>query len=176
MIITDIVKIERLSKKKADENWKFRSFLKGTDIPFEKIDAIVQRLNREISAQIDCTACANCCKVTTPILDEEDVVTFAKGLGISPEQLKSKYLIKDADGFAFNAKPCPFLVDNKCSNYEHRLKACASYPHLHKEDFVFRTMNVISNCSICPIAFNVFERVKDEIRNYDELEDLDEVN
>ena len=174
MLITDIAKIEKLARKKADENWNFRSFLKSTDIPFEKIDAIVHRLNKEVSSQIDCTKCANCCKTISPTLDEEDIVTFAKGLGISPEQLKSQYLVKDEEGFTFNAKPCPFLVDNKCSNYDHRPKACASYPHLHKEDFVFRTIGVINNCPVCPIVFNVVERLKDELRHDDELDEIEE--
>jgi hypothetical protein len=174
MIVTDIAKIEKLSKRKANENWKFRAFLKSTPIPTEKIDAIVHRLNEQVSAQIDCTACANCCKTVSPTLDEEDVVTFAQGLGISSEQLKSQYLVEDEEGFTFNATPCPFLVDNKCSNYEHRPKACASYPHLHKEDFIFRTIGVINNCSVCPIVFNVVERLKGELRHGDELEDFDD--
>jgi uncharacterized protein len=174
MIVTDLVKIEKLAKKKADENWQFRAFLKGTAIPFEKIDAIVHRLNQEVSAQIDCTTCANCCKTISPTLDEEDIVTFAKGLGISSEQLKNQYLIEDKEGFAFNAKPCPFLVDNKCSNYDHRPKACASYPHLHKDDFVFRTIGVINNCSVCPIVFNVVERLKDEVWHDDELDEIED--
>jgi hypothetical protein len=174
MLITDIIKIEKLSKKKADENWQFRTFLKGTTIPHKKIDAIVHRLNREVSAQIDCTVCANCCKTISPTLDEEDIVTFAKGLGISPEQLKSQYLVEDEEGFTFNAKPCPFLVDNKCSNYDHRPKDCASYPHLHKGDFTSRTLGVIDNCSVCPIVFNVFERLKDELRHNYELYEIED--
>jgi len=174
MLVTDIAKIEKLAKQKADDNWKFRFFLKSTPIPSEKIDAIVHRLNKQVSAKIDCTACANCCKTVSPILDEEDIVTFAKGLGISPEQLKSKYLIPDEEGYTFNAKPCPFLVDNKCSNYDHRPKACASYPHLHKDDFGFRTIGVIHNCSVCPIVFNVFERLKDEVRHDDELDEIED--
>ena len=163
MIVIDIAKIEKLSKQKENENWKFRAFLKRTHIPLEEIDATVHRLNEEVSSKIDCTACANCCKTASPVLDEEDIATFAKGLGISPVQLKSQYLIEDEEGFTFNAKPCPFLVDNKCSNYEHRPKACASYPHLHKEDFVVRTIGVINNCAVCPIVFNVVERLKGEV-------------
>ena len=38
-----------------------------------------------------------------------------------------------------------------------------SYPHLQKEDFVFRLAQAVSNCSICPIAFNVYERLKAEL-------------
>jgi hypothetical protein len=40
---------------------------------------------------------------------------------------------------------------------------CRSYPHLHKKDFAHRVIKVIDNCSICPIAFNVFERLKAEL-------------
>jgi hypothetical protein len=175
MIITDVAKIEKLAKQKEGENWNFRAFLKGTNIPRRKIDATVHRLNEEISSKIDCTACANCCKTVSPVLDEEDIVRFAKGLGISPEQLRSQYLVEDEEGYTFNAKPCPFLVDNKCSNYDHRPKACASYPHLHKNDFVFRTIGVINNCSVCPIAFNVVEGLKEELRYNDELDERDNI-
>ena len=141
----------------------------------KEIDAIVHALNEQVSAQIDCTQCANYCKIMSPVLDEEDVATFAKGLGVSSEQLKSEYLVEHEDGLTFNAKPCPFLVDNKCSNYDHRPKACASYPHLHKSEFVSRTIRVVENCSVCPIAFNVFERLKDELWYEDESSEFDEM-
>jgi len=36
---TDLNKIRKLSKEKEDENWEFRSFLKGCDISEEKIDS-----------------------------------------------------------------------------------------------------------------------------------------
>ena len=62
MLITDIVKIEKLSKQRENANWQFRSFLKSGKISSKKINAIVHRLNEQVSSQIDCTACANCCK------------------------------------------------------------------------------------------------------------------
>lgn len=37
---TDIYKIRKLSKEKEVENWNFRSFLKGCDIPSKKIDQL----------------------------------------------------------------------------------------------------------------------------------------
>lgn len=85
-------------------------------------------------------------------MDAEDIATFAKGLAMPPEQLKSQHLMQAEEGFTFNAKTCLFLVDNKCSNYDHRPKACASYPHLHKDGFVSRTIGVIDNCSIARLA------------------------
>jgi len=39
-------KIRRLSKNKEDENYEFRSFLKGCDL--DEIDIIVKRLYRSI--------------------------------------------------------------------------------------------------------------------------------
>jgi Fe-S-cluster containining protein len=57
-------------------------------------------------------------------------------------------------------KPCPFLEGNLCSNYDHRPGDCRSFPHLHKHDFIFRLWNVADNCAVCPIVFNVYERLK----------------
>jgi Fe-S-cluster containining protein len=163
MIITDLVQIQKLAEKKSDENWEYRAFLKESALPSKRIDAVVHRLNEKISAQIDCTACANCCKTILPILDQEDVDNFARGLGLPVETFTKEYLIEAETGLTFKGTPCPFLTDNKCSNYEHRPKDCASYPHLHKPGFVRRTIGVMSSCSTCPIVFNVIEALKVEL-------------
>ena len=57
----------------------------------------------------------------------------------------------------------PLLSDNCCTVYDHRPDDCRSYPHLHKDEFVFRLIQAVENCSVCPIVFNVFERLKDEL-------------
>lgn len=165
MIITDLVRIEKLAEQKSDENWEYRAFLKGSALPSKRIDAVVHRLNAQTSAQIDCTACANCCKTILPILDQEDLDNFARGLSMPSEKFTEEYLIEaeNETGMTFKGTPCPFLVDNKCSNYEHRPKDCSSYPHLHKPAFMRRTMQLLDNCAICPIAFNVMESLKAEM-------------
>ena len=161
----DLNKIRKLSKEKEDDNWEFRHFLKVCDISEEEIDLSVQKLYQKVSSQIDCRTCANCCKEEQPVLDQEDIERFSKCLGISVAQFKNQYLVKDEypEKFVFNKKPCPFLKDNLCSHYTYRPKDCISYPHLHKSGFIFKLMNVIENCSICPIVFNVYECLKDEI-------------
>jgi Fe-S-cluster containining protein len=173
---TDLNKIKKLSKKKEDENWEFRSFLKRCDIPSEEIDSIVHRLYKRISSEIDCKTCANCCKEVQPVLDFGDIEKFSKGLGISISQFENQYLIKDSESenYTFNKKPCPFLKDNLCSYYAYRPKDCRSYPHLHKPYFIFRLINVIGNYSICPIVFNVYEHLKNEIQHYDNLDEFDD--
>lgn len=175
---TDLNKIKKLSKKKEDENWDFRSFLKGCNIPSGEIDVIIHKLYQQVSSGMDCKTCANCCKEAQPVLDQEDIEKFSQGLGISITQLKYQYLVKDKDsgGFIFNKKTCPFLKDNLCLCYTYRPKDCISYPHLHKKDFIFRLINVIENYSICPIVFNVYEYLKDEIwhnNNFDDFIDFD---
>jgi Fe-S-cluster containining protein len=172
----NIVKIRKISEEKAEENWAFRAYLKECDMPPEEIDEIVHRLYKEISTKIDCKACANCCKEITPVLDDEDIEKLSGGLGISNAEFKEEYLAEDGDGFKFEIKPCPFLKDNSCSVYAHRPKDCRSYPHLHKDGFVFRPMDVIANCSVCPIVFNVYEALKEELWhkepvNFDDFEE-----
>jgi hypothetical protein len=66
-IETNLKRIEQLAEENEDENWAFRSFLKQLDIGRKDLDAIVHRINDEVSAQIDCTTCGNCCKRIKPV-------------------------------------------------------------------------------------------------------------
>ena len=143
------------------------------DISLKKLDSIIHRLYEQVSDQIDCNQCANFCKEVRPILNRADIKNFSKGLGISTTEFQEKYLTKDEEssGFIFNEIPCPFLKDNLCSNYDNRPKDCRSFPHLHKKDFVFRLIGVIDNCAICPIVYNVFELLKDEL--WHDFDDFD---
>ncbi len=59
-IVTDLDYIKEVAVEKDDENWEFRAFLKQYDMPRREIDAIVHRLVDKVTAQIDCTKCANC--------------------------------------------------------------------------------------------------------------------
>jgi hypothetical protein len=72
-LITDIKTIEKSSKKNHDENWDLRSFLKSHNAAIEEIDALVHELHDWISSEIDCTACANCCRKCRIGLDHRDI-------------------------------------------------------------------------------------------------------
>ena len=159
---TDISKVKELSKRKENENWEFRAFLKESDISSEETDRIVKELYAAISLKIDCAKCANCCREMHPLLDDEDIEKLSAGSGLTAAQFKKQYLIKyeEYGKFAFKAKPCPFLENNRCKCYEYRPKDYQSYPHLNKDDFVFRLIEVVQSCSVCPTVFNVYERLK----------------
>ncbi|MBT9165148.1 MAG: hypothetical protein DDT22_01100 [candidate division WS2 bacterium] len=166
---TDLKRIRELSKEREDENWEFRSSLKNCDISEEEIDSIVHKLYQRVASQMDCRICANCCKEIQPVSDQEDIDRFSKCLVISVAQFKNQYLVKyeEPEKFVFNKKPCPFLKDNLCSHYACRPKDCVSYPHLDKSGFIFRLINIIENYAICPIVFNVYECLKNEIWHHD---------
>ena len=162
----DIDTIEKLSRQRENENWDFRCYLKGSDLSVSKVDTIVKDLYREVSAQIDCTQCGNCCKVIQPILNDVDITKLAGHLKLTVTEFTLRFLAedKDGDGFVFKTRPCPFLENNRCVVYESRPHDCRSYPHLHNKDFVFRLNQAFSNCSVCPIVFNVYEGLKQTLR------------
>jgi Fe-S-cluster containining protein len=147
---TDLTKIKKLANEKEDENWAFRSFLKRCDLPSKEIDTIVHDLYLNVSSEIDCTRCANCCKVIGPSLNERDIRAFARHLGMSVDRFKATHLIEgeSSQQFILNKLPCPFLEGNLCSNYDHRPEDCRSFPHLHKKRFTSRLIAVVENCSI----------------------------
>jgi Fe-S-cluster containining protein len=161
---TDPKVVQKLAEEVEDANYRFRSFLKGADLEIDQIDAIVHKLYEEVSRQIDCTDCGNCCRQILPTLNDADVKRLAAGLMLTPDEVVSQYLTRDDDGdLTLNQRPCPFLTGNLCQVYEHRPKACKSYPHLHKKEFVFRLAQAVANCSVCPISFNVYELLKAEL-------------
>jgi len=162
VIITDIKLIEKLAEERADENWRFRTYLKGYGI--DELDAIVHRHYEDVVSKIDCQACGNCCRVMHPILKQPDIERLASHLSVSENDLEGQSLVKDEDGnTTFNAQPCPFLAGKSCSVYDGRPDDCRSYPHLHKKEIIRRLMGVVFNCSVCPIVFNVYEQLKIEL-------------
>ncbi|MCD6434460.1 MAG: YkgJ family cysteine cluster protein [Candidatus Diapherotrites archaeon] len=58
--------------------------------------------------------------------------------------------------------PCPLLEGNLCRVYGNRPEACRQYPHLHN-DFRASSISRFNNTFICPIVFNLFELMKEEL-------------
>lgn len=162
---TDIKKIEQLAKQREEANWAFRCFLKRSSISSRSIDSTVHNFCREVSREIDCTKCANCCKKVNPVLKPTDIRRLAKHLELSVDKFHSQFLADapEGEGSIFRNQPCPFLQNNLCTVYNDRPGDCRSYPHLHKRDFVFRVNQAFSNCFVCPIVFNVYEELKREL-------------
>jgi Fe-S-cluster containining protein len=79
-----------------------------------------------------------------------------------PVDFEAKYLRIDEDGDkVLQFVPCPFLgVDNYCSIYEDRPKACREFPHTNRAKFHQLTEITSKNVAVCPAVFTMLERLK----------------
>lgn len=68
-MLTDLVQIRRAGEKMRDENERFRKHLKRHNFVERKFREIALK----VEAQIDCTACANCCREATVKLAARDI-------------------------------------------------------------------------------------------------------
>lgn len=159
---TDIERVALLAESKEEENWRFRAFLKSSNLSIARLDRIVGEHFAAVAARIDCCTCANCCKGMSPTLSGRDLRRLVDHLHLSRAEVIEEYLQpgEDRGAYVFRQTPCPFLRDRRCSIYNVRPDACRSFPHLHKREFRSRLIQIVENCSICPIVYNVFERLK----------------
>ena len=158
----NLLAIATIASEKEEENDAFRSFLKWQDA--DLVDVLVHQLNVRISAEIDCTACGNCCKTLMISIAEPERAVFADHFNINQQQAEESFLAKGMAGDTImSTMPCIFLDNNKCSIYEKRFSDCREFPHLHKDGFTKRLFSVIYSYGMCPIVFNVVEALKDEL-------------
>lgn len=116
MIHPDKVGME--AKKKEDENFKFRSFLKGH-------------------------------------ADEEEL----------DEQFIDFFLEKEELGIGYHTKhkPCDFLQeDGNCKLGDCKPDSCKKYPYTDQPERLCSLLGMLDTISICPVAFEIFERLKKE--------------
>ena len=92
-MVTDLVQIRVLAETDAGENLRFRRFLKAHHVP----DHLFRRIAREVEQQIDCKACANCCREPCVHVTRRDIETLARYLHIPPEQFVKEYTVVDPE-------------------------------------------------------------------------------
>jgi Fe-S-cluster containining protein len=166
-IIREIPLIQRYARHNEAEDYRFRVFLKlRLKLTTEETDEIARQTTDEVWKQIDCTQCAHCCRTLQVVVDGNDVDRLAARFGMTSRQFSRRYVAVDDDRTRyFAASPCPFLgEDNRCTVYEDRPKACRDFPYMHEKHFVGRSLMMISNTSVCPIVFNVWQRLKSKLK------------
>jgi len=165
MLLTDLTSISNNAEIKETENLQFRELLKQKNS--NSIDDLVFRLNDEISLQVDCTQCGNCCRSLMINVDEVDATRLSKHLQLDKEDFYNRYVERSSQGSlaVMNAIPCHFLHENKCTVYEARPKECREFPGLHHPGFTKRLFTIFMHYGRCPIIYNVVERLKDEVMN-----------
>jgi Fe-S-cluster containining protein len=163
-MIQDLVQIRQLGEKKRSENERFRRHLK-THYYSERA---LRHMAEEIEEQIDCTQCANCCRVATVRLSDRDVERLAKHLSVTRAQFLDEYTTtSDEEGLILrrtDAAGCVFLEGNTCTVYDARPDTCSRFPHLVRGNgsIASRMWQFIDRACYCPIVYNALEAFKEE--------------
>ena len=165
-MLTDLVQIRIQGEKKRDENLRFRRFMKSHD----HSDRILRRIAEGVEQQIDCTQCANCCKVATVVLAERDIERLAKHLRISRERFLAEYTMESEEEGRILKRTdeagCVFLDGTSCTVYEARPETCQRFPHVVRGNgsIASRMWQFVDRACYCPIVYNSLEAFKVELR------------
>jgi Fe-S-cluster containining protein len=165
-VITDLVQIRLLGEKKHDENLRLRRHMKSHG----HSDRILRRIAEGIEEQIDCTQCANCCRVATAVVTERDVDRLARHFRVKPERIFADYVVEsEEEGHILRRREngeCVFLEGNLCTDYESRPETCQRYPHLVRGSGSIdsRMWSMTDRATICPIVYNTLEAFKVELK------------
>jgi uncharacterized protein len=159
------VQIRLQGEKKREENLRFRMFMKSRD----HSDRILRRIAQGIEEQIDCTICANCCRVATARVTERDVERLARFLRISEARFVAEYTMEsEEEGRVLRRTGeagCVFLSGNECTVYEARPDACQRFPHVVRGNgsIASRMWQFVDRACYCPIVYNSLEAFKQEM-------------
>ncbi|HYO83474.1 MAG TPA: YkgJ family cysteine cluster protein [Bryobacteraceae bacterium] len=162
-MITDLVQIRRLGEQKRAENERFRRHLKTHSYA----DRRVRRVAEEVESGIDCTSCANCCRVASVVLQERDVARLSKYLGVRPDIFIREYTQSSAEEGLVLRKGengCVFLDGTACTVYDERPAVCGGFPHTVRGEgsIASRMWQLIDRACYCPIVYNTLEALKGE--------------
>ena len=164
-MVTDLIQIHRLAETEERENLRFRRFLKTHHYP----DSLFRRIARTVEEQIDCKACANCCRQTRVNVSPTEIDTLARYLSLPREQVIKEYTIPDPEDretiLRHTADGCVFLDGNLCLVYEARPRACREFPYLasNERSLGGRMPSVCKHACICPIVYNTLQAYKHAI-------------
>ena len=167
-LVTNLDEMRRLAaeKREAFEAMRVALEFDGT-LTDDALDALVEEIAQPITAAIDCTQCANCCRVLDVCLVPPDIDRLSTALNISIDEVVTRYADEDlgaaqGEWAVIPAKPCPMLRGNLCSIYAQRPHACRIYPQFTPA-FRYNLEDIIEGASYCPIIYNVLTALAERV-------------
>lgn len=157
-------KVEEAAELKEDENIEFRSFLK-IHAKEKELDEQFLRLHEELFKDYDCGQCRNCCKKYVGSIPWADVRRDARHLKMPYRLFMEKYLKDDDNDGIYETKhaPCDFLNEhNDCILGDCRPENCKKYPYTNQPERIHSLFSVLEAVSVCPVAYEIYERLKEE--------------
>jgi Fe-S-cluster containining protein len=157
-------KVRFWAQKKEKENIEFRTFLK-INADEDELDQQFLQLHNELFTDYDCNKCRNCCKQYAGNIPEADIEKDAEYINISTEKFKHKYLKQaDLEGMYQTIHiPCDFLNDDgTCRLEDCKPESCKKYPYTNQPERLQSLYSVLETVSVCPVAFEILERLKEE--------------
>lgn len=94
-----------------------------------------------------------------------DIKKDASYLNMSSDEFVELYLSeKDSEGnYRTKHKPCDFLQeDGSCILGDYKPENCKKYPYTDQSERMHSLYSVLDAVSVCPIAFEIYERLKVE--------------
>jgi uncharacterized protein len=163
-----LINLRKFKKTFEAKGKRLRRFITRIDNnPPPGLYLIAKQTDNQVWREVNCTSCANCCKVMSPTYSVRDIKRISAYLGMTPKDFKEKWLCIDKkDGDWMNkSRPCQFLdlKSNKCSVYEVRPADCAGFPHLIKKpvtDYVYLHKQ---NIEYCPATLLFVQKLQEAI-------------
>ncbi|MEO8025582.1 MAG: YkgJ family cysteine cluster protein [Bryobacteraceae bacterium] len=165
-MLTDLAEVRRIAESKQADNLRFRRILKARPLPNDPFHIIAA----EVETKIDCTVCANCCKHTRVAVSSDEMEALAGKLEITRLEVMQRFTVRDPRDstktvLSQKRDACVFLIDNLCSVYEARPKACRDFPNLTTSEAASDDLlaAAATRSVYCPIAFNTLEVYKERL-------------
>ena len=109
------LKIKEKFKDVEDENYAFRTYLKGhTDM--DKLDSQFLKLHKELFSEYDCSKCRNCCKEYSASFEKHELSKVADFLKISEKDFINMYIEENFGKYEIKQILCAFLEKMEAVN------------------------------------------------------------
>lgn len=164
--------VKEAFKKVENENYKFRTYLKK-HANIDELDKQFLKLHNELFVTYDCSKCRNCCREYSASFEKSELAIVANFLNISEKEFMDKYIQVEFCEYQLKKAPCCFLKeDGRCEIETCKPQSCIGYPFTDQPERLFSLISIIESASVCPVVFEMIERLKIEYgfkRNVDRL-------